>query len=105
MSGKITRDVLEAHPDCKIKGHLKQAGEAGIPSDYAALLVAAREQVRREATDKITARCKEGEVARDITLTAAALKTGPLFILDAIFEDDDLAIRIDGLKRGRRKGW
>ena len=38
-------------------------------------------------------------MARDISLTAAALRAGPSFVLDATLEDDLLSLRFDGLKR------
>ena len=77
MATKITRDVLEAYLHCKTKAHLKLAGQQGSASDYEALLVANRREVRQTAIDKILARHPEGEVARDISLTAAALRAGP----------------------------
>ena len=36
MTPRITTDVLKASLDCRYKGHLKQAGETGSPSDYEA---------------------------------------------------------------------
>ena len=38
-------------------------------------------------------------MARDIPLTAAALRAGPSFVLDATLEDDLLSLGFDGLKR------
>ena len=38
-------------------------------------------------------------MARDIPLTAAALRAGPSFVLDATLEDDLLSLSFDGLKR------
>src|SRR5262245_58675750 len=99
MSAKITRDVLEGYLYCKFKGHLKQAGQQGTRSDYEALLLQQREEVRRRAVEKILDRHKEGQVARGIPLTASALKQGPLYVLDATLEDDLVAVRFDGLKR------
>jgi hypothetical protein len=99
MSAKVTREVLEAHLDCKYKGHLKAAGQQGTRSDYEALLIEARDAVRQAAEEKIPARCKAVEVARNIPLTTAALKAGSAFLLDALFEDDDLSIRFDGLRK------
>ena len=99
MSTKVTRDVLDAHLNCKYKGHLKLAGEHGTRSDYEGLLLERRGEVRLRAIDKILARHQEAEVARNIPLTAAALKPGPLFILDADLEDDRVRLRFDGLKR------
>ena len=38
---KITKEVLEAHLNCKFKGHLKLAVEVGTRSDYEAMTTAA----------------------------------------------------------------
>jgi predicted RecB family nuclease len=55
--------------------------------------------VRQQVIGKILARYPEGEVAIGITLTAAAMRKGPLFMLDTTLEDDQLSIGFDGLKR------
>src|SRR6478735_6173979 len=52
-----------------------------------------------KAPSKILAKHPEAEVARDILLTAAALRAGPSFVLDAALEDDLLSLRFDGLKK------
>ena len=36
---KITSDVLEAFLHCKLKAHLKEAGQHGNPTDYESLLL------------------------------------------------------------------
>jgi predicted RecB family nuclease len=95
----ITRDVLESYLNCRTKGHLKLAGEHGIRSDYEALLLERREEARLAAIDKVVARHPENQVARNVPLTAAALKAGPLFVLDAGLEDDVVSLHFDGLKR------
>jgi predicted RecB family nuclease len=99
MATKITRGVLESYLNCKFKAHLKLAGQQGCKSDYEGLLTASREDVRLKATGKILARHPEGAVARDVPLTAAALRKGPPFILDAALEDDSLSLHFDGLKK------
>ncbi len=99
MATKINRQILEAYLNCNTKAHLKLAGQQGIVSDYEALLVANRQAVRQQAIGKILARNPEGEVARDIILTAAALREGPSFVLNATLEDDLLSLSFDGLKR------
>ena len=45
----ITNDIIESHLNCKVKGHLKLAGECGIKSDYEAMTTAARQASREEA--------------------------------------------------------
>jgi len=99
VATKITREVLEAYLYCKTKAHLKLAGQQGNVSDYQALLVANRQEVSQQAIAKILAGHPEGEVARDIILTAATLRERPSFVLNATLEDDLLSLIFDGLKR------
>ena len=99
MATKITRDVLESYLNCKTKAHLKLAGHRGSLSDYERLLVASKQEARQKALGEILAKHPEAEVARDILLTAAALRAGPSFVLDAALEDDLLSLRFDGLKK------
>src|SRR5262249_19051800 len=51
MIAKITRDVVEGYLNCRYKGHLKRTGEPGTRSDYEALLLERRAEVRLRATD------------------------------------------------------
>src|SRR6516225_6256416 len=76
MGRKITREVLESYLNCKTKAHLKLAGQQGIVSDYEALLLARRQEVRQQAIAKILAKPPEAEAAKDIPLTVAALQSG-----------------------------
>ena len=99
MAMKITRQIPEDYLNCKTKAHLKLAGQQGNVSDYEALLISTRQEVRQQAIGKILARNPEGEVARDIILTTAALREGPSFVLNATLEDDLLSLSFDGLKR------
>src|SRR3954447_7349897 len=99
MATKITRAALESYLNCKTKAHLKLAGHQGSMPDYEGLLVASRREVRQKALVKILANHPEDEVARDILLTAAVLRAGPSFVLDATLEDDLLSLRFDGLKK------
>jgi predicted RecB family nuclease len=99
MAAKITCDVLEGYLNCRYKGHLKLAGERGMRSDYEALLAERRAEVRLRAIDKILARHGEDQVARNVPLTAAALKRGPAFVLDVALEDEAVSLHVDGLKR------
>src|SRR5208337_3142403 len=98
VATKITREVLEAYLYCKTKAHLKLAGQQGNVSDYQALLVANRQEVSQQAIAKILAAHPEGEVARDIILTAATLRERPSFVLNATLEDDLLSLSFDGLR-------
>src|SRR5262245_31250478 len=99
MAIKITRDILESYLHCRYKAFLKVTGQEGVRSNYEALSVSVRDEARLRATETILARHKEGEVARNIVLTAASLKQGPSFILDATLEDDSFSLRFDGLTR------
>jgi predicted RecB family nuclease len=99
MGSRITREVLESYLHCKTKAHLKLAGQQGVVSDYEALLLARRQEVRQQAFAKILAKHSEAEVARGIPLSLAALRSGPSFVLDATMEDDLLSLAFDGLKR------
>src|SRR5262249_6396627 len=99
MATKITREVLEAYLFCKTKAHLKLAGYQGSMSEYQGLLVASRQEVRRQAISEILAQHPVDEMARDITVTSAALRAGPSVVLDATLEVDSLSVCYDGLKR------
>jgi len=99
MGRKITREVVEGYLHCKTKAHLKLAGQQGNMSDYEALLVARRQEVRQQAIAEILAKHPEAEVARGIPLTVAALQSGPPFVLDTTLEDDLLSLGFDGFKR------
>jgi predicted RecB family nuclease len=99
MATKITRQILEAYLNCKTKAHLKLAGQQGNVSDYEAMLISNRHDVRQQAIDKILARTPESEVVRDVPLTAATLRAGSSFVLNATLEDDLLSVSFDGLKR------
>lgn len=96
---KFTNEILEEYLNCKLKAHLRKAGEQGVGTDYIAMLLSRRDETRRDATEKILASQGVREVARFIALTADALEAGPPFVLDALLEDDLFCLKIDGLKR------
>jgi predicted RecB family nuclease len=99
MITKITREVLESHLSCKYKSHLKLDDHQGSITDYEEMLLAERREVRQKVLGKILTPHSELVVAREIVLTAATLRAGPSLVLDAILEDDVLALAFDGLKR------
>src|SRR5258707_154281 len=99
MATKITRDIIESYLNCKYKGHLKLTGESGAISDYEAMTAAARATSRGQTLTKLAARFGEGSAVRGAAVTAALLKQGASFLLDASLEDDDLSLRLDALKR------
>ena len=98
-ASKITGEVLRAFLSCKYKAYLKEVGEQGCKTDYETLLLSRRDEVKRSSIEKVLTSHGEGEVARDVPLTEATLKSGPAFILDALFEDDLFCLKLDGLKR------
>ncbi len=99
MAAKITRDVVESHLKCKSKSFLKLAGHPGNTSEYEQLRAAARLEIRQKVIGKIVALNPAGELAKGVPLTAAALRSGPSFVLDATLEDDAFSLGFDGLKR------
>src|SRR5262249_43347118 len=100
MSGKrLKTDILEACRQCKFKARLKEAGEQGTRTDYEALLLSRRDEVRKKAVQAIMDTLGEGQVATFLALTADSLKSGSPFVLDALFENDLFSLKIDGLKK------
>ena len=99
MVVKLTRDVLESYLQCKYKGYLKLTKQYGTKSDYERLLTKRRSQVPGAAIEKLLEHYTEEQIARDLPLTAPALRQGRLFVLDATFEDDLVSLHFDGLKR------
>ena len=99
MNARITQNMLESYVFCKSKGYLQGTGEHGMPSDYARFLTQSREEVRRKATAKILAHPPKGQVVQGVLLTAAVLRQGPLFVLEARVEDGPFCLALDGLKQ------
>ena len=99
MAHQVTRGILESCLNCQYKAHLKLQGQHGLRSDYENLLSTSRQEIKRIAIDKILARHTPDDVARDISLTATALRRGPAIVLDATLEDALLSLTFDGLKR------
>jgi predicted RecB family nuclease len=96
---KITNEILEAHLDCKTKGRLKLAGEAGVVSDYEAMASEARRASCEAALAKLVARSSQCDACRGLATTAETLKHGSPLLVDATLEDEGLSIRFDALKR------
>src|SRR5438445_494166 len=63
MVAKITRDVLESYFNCKYKGRLKLAGEAGQKSDCESMVTTIGREMRAQGIEQLLAR--EGERAGD----------------------------------------
>ena len=96
---KITKEILEAHLNCKFKGHLKLAGEVGTRSDYETMTTAARAASREQALAKLVARSGEEATCAGTTVTLAMLRSGPPLLVDVKLEDESLSLRFDALKR------
>jgi predicted RecB family nuclease len=99
MATKIFQDIIESYLNCKYKGHLKLTGKSGTISDYEAMTTAARASSREQALTRLAARFGEGAAGRGAAVTAALLKQGAPFLLDASVEDGGLSLRLDALKR------
>jgi predicted RecB family nuclease len=99
MAAKITWDIIESYLNCKYKGHLKLTGESGVISDYEARTTAARASSREQALTRLAARFGEVAVGGGAVVTAALLKQGAPFLLDASLEADGMSLRLDALKR------
>ena len=85
---KIDKDMLESYLHCRYKAYLKLTQQLGVKSDYETLLAEIRVEVKLNATNKILAQYPEHDVAQDISLTDFLLKRGPLYVFNAILEDD-----------------
>src|SRR5262249_27044329 len=99
MATKLTWDIIESYLNCKYKGHLKLTGASGTPSDYEAMTTAAKASSREQALTRLAVRFGEGAAGQGAAVTAALLKQGVPFLLDASLEDDGLSLRLDALKR------
>jgi predicted RecB family nuclease len=99
MAIKITRDVVEAYLNCKYKAHLTLAGQRGVISNYESWLSETRKRVSHIGTNTLVAQCKDGEVLRGVVLTSSVLKQGAPLILQAVIEDERLAIVFDALQK------
>lgn len=99
MATKITLDVLDGYLSCKYKAHLRFAGQQGLTSDYEAMLIESRREVRLKASEKIYGQYPEHTLAKGIALTHSALSEGAPFVLDADLQDGHFSVHFDGLKK------
>jgi predicted RecB family nuclease len=95
---KISADTLESYLQCKYKAHLKLANEQGVKSEYEALLLDSKKQVRLAAPAKL-ARNKKGDVVRGLAITLETLKRGVPLLLDASVEDENFSVCFDALQK------
>lgn len=96
---KISKEVLESYLHCRYKAYLKLTRQQGAKSDYETLLTDLRVEVKLKVTNRILGRYSENEVVQNISLTAFHLKRGPLYVFNAILEDNLLSLPFDGLRR------
>jgi predicted RecB family nuclease len=99
MAMKITKEVLEAHLNCKFKGHLKLVGEVGTRTDYEAMTTAARAASREQAIAKLVARSGEEATCVGTTVAVTTLRSGPPLLADVKLEDESFSLRFEALKR------
>jgi predicted RecB family nuclease len=105
MATKISRDAIESFLNCPYKGFLKLAGRQGASSEGELVLTGVNDELKQRAIDRILARHTADKIDKDAVLTQTALQRGAAFVLNATWEDDDVALTFDGLKRvpGRSK--
>ena len=99
MGTRITRDIIESYLHCRLKAHLKLAGNQGIRSDYEGFLLQTRRDVRQQAISKICSKTSRDDVASNIPLTVASLRAGSSYVLNTILEEDLFSVSFDGLKK------
>jgi predicted RecB family nuclease len=99
MATTIFRETIESFLNCPYKGFLKLAGRQGTPPEYERVLAEVREELKRRAVGRTLDRHADNPIDTDLVLTQAALKRGPAFVLNASWEEDDIALTFDGLKR------
>ena len=99
MGTRITSDVVESYLNCKVKAHLKLAGNQGVKSDYEGLLLKNRLEVRQQAISKLVTKTSQNEIAKDILLTASSLRAGRSYVLDPILDQGPWLLRFGGLKK------
>jgi predicted RecB family nuclease len=99
LLSKITKDVLAARQHCRLKAYFRLRGEEGTRSDFELLVLKAREEHRAKSIAKLRQQYTEGDLGVDIVLSRSLLRKGTTFIFGARLDDDQYAIRLDGVKR------
>jgi predicted RecB family nuclease len=99
VGARIARDIIESYLHCRLKAHLKLAGNQGIRSDYEGFLLQTGRDVRQQVISKIFSKTSRDDVASNIPLTVTSLRAGSSYVLGTILEDDLLSLSFDGLKR------
>ena len=99
MGTKITTDCVESYLKCKTKAHLKALGEQGVNSEYEQLLAETKSQTKRMMIEWFISRHQESALLRNVSVTAAELSGGTMFVVGATIEDDTFSLALDGLKK------
>lgn len=99
MPTKITRDILESYFQCRYKANLRLNGVGGESSTYQALRLRDRLGVRDRAVAAIRSGSPPGEVASDVSLTLAVLRSGRAHLIDVRAEGEGTSLALDGLRR------
>src|SRR5215217_1405890 len=95
----ITLDLLDDYLSCKYKAYLRLAGQQGIKSEYEAMLIESRRELRLKAIERIQTQHPEHAPAKGVALTRSALSKATPFILEADLRDDCFSVHFDGLKK------
>ena len=99
MPRTVTKEVIAAYLACKYKGHLKVSGEQGSPTEYELLLREIDKEVRLNAMDILVARHPGSVVDRSVDLSPTRLTVGSPLILDAIYQNERLALTFDAIEK------
>jgi predicted RecB family nuclease len=99
MSATITREVLEGYLECKYKGRLRLAGDAGEPSDFQAMNREDEEAARARARAHLLALYPRSKLCQGAVVTVPDLCQGAELLLDASIADEWVSLRYDGLLR------
>lgn len=96
MPPKITNETLEAYCHCPQKFYLKLQGARGTKTDYELMRAQLRSRTRLNAIRRF-ARARGPDA--DVQLTRAHLQNAPQYIFDAIYEDQNFTLHIDGVRK------
>jgi predicted RecB family nuclease len=99
MPGAITREVVEAYLQCRVKGHLRLSGAQGPNVDYDFLVREEDERVHLKAITRLLTRHQDAVVERKLLVTPLQLKFGASLILEALLHNSRVVLDFDGLER------
>jgi predicted RecB family nuclease len=93
---KITNEALEAYCYCAQKFYLKLQGARGTKTDYELMRAQLRSRTRINAIKRFARAQGPGT---DVPLTRANLQNAPQYIFDGVYEDQNFALHIDGVRK------